>query len=174
VSGEINYRNFAGTPGKNPKYLSDSLTPWYGIWTGNCAMGYSTLPTGDCIGKVIVSNVGGAWSGAYLTFATPQNVSNEYICDLWLRTTASPTSSYMSLWGVLATRIDIQFGAGIPANWTRYQLRIPKDFPNATPLSVNSWQARQIPVRLSYLLFSTFHAANPHNMEIGGFTIRRL
>ena len=77
MSGEVNYRNFAGTPGKNPKYLSDSLAPWYGNWSpnipGELSIDYTGLPTGECLARLIQTGFIGN-RHLMFEFSQPQNI----------------------------------------------------------------------------------------------------
>jgi len=129
LSGEVNYRNFAGTPGKNPKYLSDSLTPWYGTWTGiggvgSPAVAYDNLPSDGTIVGRIWKNLTNSGTIA-LEFTNPQNINecelSFYIkaenadCQLYLMLSANPAATYTTQ----PYCYRLLYGAGAsPTVWT--------------------------------------------------------
>jgi len=182
VSGEVNYRNFAGTPGKNPKYLSDSLTNWYGNWSaggGGAAIGiaYDNLPIGDAIARITraVSQFG----TNIFEFNEPQNIDGLQLefyvkaenADVQLYLDISPSPA--ATWNAPPYGYRLLYAGGAcPTVWTKQTIALGKQsFNPVGGLTVN----RSLPyTRCKSLVFYRDLPVAVRTLEISGMTIRRL
>jgi len=171
MSGEVDYRRYAGSPSTMPKYLSDSLTPLYGYWNGTVApsISYSNLSVGDVVAK-IVYNAAVGWSTLFFAFNTPQRLNGDYELDFWLRTTAPPQSltCHMVGWIYWADMAGPAFALPT-ATWLKHTYQINR-FAGASPF----FTPALVRNRTYSFYLQGFHAANPWDIEICGVTLRRL
>lgn len=80
----VNFRNFGQAKQVLPKYLTDSITPWWGAWSVNAGVFeilFDTLPIGDAIARLKVT-AAGTPTYFILRFNETQNLSN-YVLDWW-------------------------------------------------------------------------------------------
>jgi len=165
LSGEVNYRNFAGTPGKNPKYLSDSLTPWYGTWGGaGLSIAYTNLPPDGTIIAKIVDTIAAGYDEVGFTFKEPQNL-NDCMLEFWYKATGIAAANNLLINNVGANYLYRNIGA--PAAWTFYSLNLPRSHSGGTTSKILTAQ------RIRSITFAGNIAA-PWTIEVAGFTIRRL
>jgi hypothetical protein len=187
MSGETDYRRYAGTPSPKPKYLSDSLTPWYGYWASHGAgstisIAYDTLPIGDALARVFSTQptVNG---GPGIVFNTPQNLNDCYLEIYYKASVAGASGMYIQfndtviplLVGYKTVYCFTLGGAVVPTVWTKYTLNISEirtkvGFGSNLGLTMNL-SAFLSRVK-SIILYSAVVA--PLDIIVSGFNIRRL
>jgi hypothetical protein len=179
MSGEIDYREFAGTPSPKSKYLSDSLTPWYGSWTsvaGTLGIAYDSLPVGDCLAR-LTHDTPNADSWIYFTFNDLQNIK-DYQLEFWYRKGNASAINF----DVLISRLGYNLsngglykgiGAGT-VSWSKASLSID---------SIVNYQAGYLPganyrdiikIALGVISFHIYNVVAPQRLDIAGFNLRRL
>jgi hypothetical protein len=176
MSGEVDYRTFAGRPSPKPKYLSDSLVNYYGAWAatgGAPTILYSGLPTGDCIGKI--SKPVNSSDKMGFNFNNIQNLNN-YVIDIWYK--YSDANPYTYLYVIdsdvvsfaLPRSYYLMNGAGAaPLVWTHNIIPFNLFTPSSNTVSL---PLVGILARAVLLYVGVVVAAN--TLEIAGMTIRRL
>ena len=170
-----------------PKFLSDSLTPWYGYWASHPAaatisIAYDNLPTGDALARVYSSNLALANGGPGIVFNEPQNLNNCTI-ELYIKTSAvGATAMYIQFNNTIiplpvgyASVYCYLIPAAVLTTWTRYTLNV-SEIRSKTGFGVLSMPASQMTALLSrvksIVLYSSI--ANPLDTMVSCFTIRRL
>jgi hypothetical protein len=173
-------RSFSGTPGKNPKYLSDSLTPWYGTWTrtgpGLPNIGYTGLPIGDAIARIYyqIVNPNGAIA---IEFNEPQNVYGRQVefyykwddpdARTFIYFSGNPFASYTTSY----IAVELNADGAAPTVWTKKSIN-----PEAKPIGYASslTGVNAMLCRLKTIVFYGFSMTAPRTLEISGMTVRRL
>ena len=168
----VNFRNFGQAKQVLPKYLSDSLTPWWGNWSvGADVLGisYTNLPPIDVLAKVTISVAVGLYAAHRITFNIPQNL-NGYVLEYWIRGNTPPATArtYVNL---DAGRYMYTGSPAVTTVWTKrtYSIPSPSDFTQygLLPKSV-------ISSRVGYIYLEYWNAVAPYDVEIAGFNLRRL
>jgi len=186
TSGEINMRSFGQAKMVSSKYLSDSLTPWYGSWEteGGAAVSiaYNNLAIGDSIARIYRS-IAANFQSIEIKFNDPQNLNELYVdflykCD-------DPDPEIIIIFGMQApggavtdyTFFRVNADGACPVVWTRKTLKVstwPVGAGGGTGgLGRTSPSVVWRRVKTIQLLAQNI-AAFPRTLEIGGFTIRRL
>jgi len=181
MSGEINYRKYTGTPSPKSKYLSDSLTPWYGRWSdgigypGNVEISYTGLPIGDTVARITRSMpVGGT---NIFEFNESQNVSG-YQLEFWIKAENVDAQLYIEFSPNTALTFAstiycyklLYAGGTSPIVWTKVSLTLDSSlfaFVGLGPHSLPFVRCRSIS------LYRDAPAA-ARIIDVSGFTIRRL
>ena len=183
MSGEINLKSFGQAKMVAPKYLSDSLTPWYGTWSvcagGALALDYTNLPTGDCQAKLVfTTNVANRFLHSGLSFYPPgqclvgTKLSFKYKFsrseavnhNIWLTTTGGPYAEP-----------TLEAPGGLlnptPTTWTDFSMEISRfiNTASAPRLRLNSMATRVL-----FFFFYGFPFSGPTTFEIANFTFQRL
>ena len=190
MSGEVNYASFAGSPGRNPKYLSDALVNEYGSWKPKPAgvpalsIAYDNLPTGDALARIYTDLDSNEWfafefdqnqcvgdSIMYLDFYA--KVSAQCIGMLFAQPDAVGAGigpSGMSLyWNSVWTF------AAAPLNWTRYKVKLGRGDGTVNGWNLNYGGPQGIASTQQRLKTITFYIQTASaTLNISRCTIRRL
>jgi hypothetical protein len=181
----VNFRNFGQAKQVLPKYLSDSLTPWWGNWAvqrpadgSTFSIAFDNLPVGDAIARVFGTQM--ANGGPGIVFNTPQNLNNMFIDMRFKASVAGATNMYIQLnndiiplpAGYNAVYCYAQAGA-VPTVWTRYTLNVSEiqtktGFGTISPVEISALLTRV----KSVMLYASI-AGPPIDINISAFTIRR-
>ena len=179
MSGEINYRNFAGTPGRNPKYLSDSLDNFYNTWSGsNVQILYTNLPPADgVIAKIKSTATIAVWSNLFIAsgavpFRTHPLNLNDYVIEFWIRSDIPPQGLYLTPYPIVTTYGLLNNMALPTTTWNKRTLYMPSSFSIVPAGSLVS--RTLIAAKISLMYFQFYHATLAADIEIGGMTFRRL
>jgi hypothetical protein len=173
MSGEVDYRRSINPPSQlGRKYLSASLTPWYGTWAGpNITISYANLPPeSGVLAKLICPSAGG-YTAYFLSLNAVQNISGRQ-AEFWIRQTVGVA-------GTFRLGIEDPTGAGyysaaiaLPAIWTKYSL--PNPNPTATMYASATVRSRcLVAARAARMTFDS-GIAGAWTFEIAGMNIRRL
>ena len=183
MSGEINYRNFAGTPGKNPKYLSDALVNEYGTWyssASNHVISYDDLPVGDAIARISY----GALNDHGLTFQfnDRQNVLNS-VAEFYYKCATNDPTVYIyvtyevwagGLWAAdTRAAVVINADGAAPTTWTRVSRSLSSSGGFITYQPNKGREFVFTRLKNIMLYFGTI-GAPPVTTNISALTIRRL
>ena len=181
MSGEIDYRRYAGRPSPMPNYLSDSLTPWYGYWHpggGVATLDYTNLPGGACFAKVVITT-DAALRFRYVgfRFAVPQNIVNSEISfkykfsrneavghSMWITTLGSP-------YAVPTLEHPVGLPSPSPTTWTLFSSPVSTFRPSASSPRLQNDSMASV---AKYFYMYGFTFSGPTTMEIACFNIRRL
>ena len=178
MSGEVNYRNFAGTPGKNPKYLSDSLAPWYGNWSpnipGELSIDYTGLPTGECLARLIQTGFIGN-RHLMFEFSQPQNifgltfetyVKESLLGSVLFYVSRNPVATWLNEY----LRWSAGISPGVAGSWVKRTLTMDK---GGWDLSIGiTTNPNVILTRVKTMVI--YSIANCGTFEVSGFNLRRL
>jgi len=181
----INYRRSVN--GSNDqlgrRYLSDSLTPWWGSWAvsgGTLGISYNNLPSEPGVLAKVTNTINAGSQALYFSFNNNQNLKN-YLCEFWVK------GSDIS--GGLDVFVNSKYGAwDYSLNRMRLYLYAPGTFPTLwTKVSVAmSSLITVIPgfadsgrydilSRVKTLAFYTYSATVfPFTTELAGVNFRRL
>jgi len=172
MSGEVDYRRYAGTPSPKPKYLSDSLTPWYGAWTSvvPLTIEYTNLPPDGTILAKLVVTAGNAYGDLVFTFNAPQNLLTGSTIEYWLRVVSGALGG---MFFYMRKGPNNYYRAHLPAVWTKYTYPIPDPASALANPSPPGPSRTNIAQSVSGLLFD--HSASVNSkFEVAGVNIRRL
>ena len=163
------------------KYLSDSLTPWYGIWSpggGVATLDYTNLPTGDCLAKVSVTSDGALrFRQVGFQFYAPQNIVNANISFKYKfsRNEAVGHNVWITSLGLPYSVPTLQHPVGLlnptPTTWT--------DFSSPVSYFINTSSAQRLLYNsmaavANRILIYGFAFSGATTLEIANFTVRRL
>jgi hypothetical protein len=171
MSGEIDYRTKAGLPSAKPKYLSDSLTPWYGNWwtSGVLTIAYDDLPPEPGVSARLIFNyAAGGYGSQGINFNTPQQLLDKKV-EYWMRMTLNPTSYTTHYSHITGSEFAYVHGV-IPGVWTKYS-QVP--VTGCTPPG-GSIRSRYAIANAVYRIYEDFNIVGAYRVELAGFNIRRL
>jgi len=156
-----------------PKYLTDSLTPWYGAWTlsagGSLSISYASLPPqSDILAKLVCDTPGGGYGSIQFLFNAPQNIGGT-VLEFWHRCALNPTlNKYYYIQTPDSASYYKTFGAAV-GNWLLFQIPMP----DPTSLVSTGISKSRIACRMNKLVFD-YGVAGAWTFEIAGLTFRRL
>jgi len=190
ISGEVDYRRYAGTPSPKPKYLSDSLTPWYGAWrvggVSTLSIDYTNLPIGSAVAKI----VGDIVAGEVLVFdfggvvAPPiglQNFSsNKNIVEFYYKCSVNNPRVVLFMlrtrWGFPDPAgyftIELNIAGAAPTVWTYKSFQIPTGFSTFVPGTTTGRSREEVISQIKEFAWNL--PAFAAQIQVSGFTIRRL
>lgn len=175
----VNYRRSVN--GSNDQlgrhYISDSLTPWWGYWTGGAGglvIAYDNLPIGDAIARIYKINLL-ADDNVSFVFNSSQNIEN-MVLDVYLKC-SSNIFLYVSrqAYASWTTEYVAHGSLGITANWARYKIMMARNSAGG----VYGWNtyvgikaSPNIILNQGKAIVFYNAAGGPNTLEICGMTLR--
>ena len=174
----VNFRNFGQAKQVLPKYLSDSLTPWWGAWfpnIGTLNIAYDNLPPASGVLARLWMNDANAGQKVFYFLYNARINQNGYVIDFWSKCQDNAPQLTLFMQNTVDTvnimNTSYPYASGsAPIVWTRHIIPLDSLSYPANPLRysrscVNSQINR-------YLFY--WDLAQNKTIELAGVHIRRL
>jgi hypothetical protein len=166
----INYRRSVN--GQNDqlgrKFLSDSITPWWGVWNGITSIDYTNLPPAPGVLAKLVKSFGGGYASVNFTFNAAQNL-NGYQLEFWHRCALNPTGNkYIYIGRASGPSYYKQFAT--TGGWILYSYPVPDYSWTSNPTSVSKTNVSN---NVSTIVWD-YSIAGAWTFELAGVNFRRL
>jgi len=173
----VNFRNFGQAKQVLPKYLSDSLTPWWGVWTAvqTTGIAFDDLPPEPGVLARLYRTINAGDGGAFqFEFNTPQNLNGMAI-EFWIKCTTSDPGSLCYTNHVVGGGFlvyNMYADNAYPIVWTKLLLPTSVFSYSSTPAS--PYRTGSLARTKTFSMYVHGITAPPVTLSLAGFNIRRL